>query len=63
MNRQELLGFFLQKKIINTILCGRCQKDECCNCRRFNYIRKQLEKKCFYRKIRLATPTNFMASF
>ena len=50
MNRQELLGFFLQKKRINTILCGRCQKDDCCNCNRFNYIREQLEKNAFFGK-------------
>ena len=50
MNRQELLGFFLQKKRINTILCGRCQKDDCCNCNRFNYIREQLEKNAFFEK-------------
>ena len=63
MNRQELLGFFLQKKRINTILCGRCQKDDCCNCNKFNYIREQLEKNAFFRKTRLAAPTNFMARF
>ena len=50
MNRQELLGFFLQKKRINTILCGQCQKDDCCNCNRFNYIREQLEKNAFFGK-------------
>ena len=51
MNRQELLGFFLQKRRINTILCGRCQKDDCCNCNRFKYVREQLEKKnAFFEK-------------
>ena len=48
MNRQELLGFFLQKRRINTILYGRCQKDDCYNCNRFNYIREQLEKNHFF---------------
>ena len=48
MNRQELFGFFLQKRRINTILCGRCQKDDCYNCNRFNYIREQLEKNHFF---------------
>ena len=38
MNRQELLGFFVQKRRTNTILCGRCQKDDCYDCNRFNYI-------------------------
>ena len=50
MNRQDLLGFFLQKRRNYTILCGRCQKDDCYNCNRFTYIREQLEKKCFFRK-------------
>ena len=50
MNRQELLGFFLQKKRINTILCGRCRKDDCCNCNKFNYIREQLEKNAFFER-------------
>ena len=50
MNRQELLGFFLQKRRINTILCGRCQKDDCCNCNRFKYIREQLEKNAFFER-------------
>ena len=64
MNRQELLGFFLQKRRNNTILCGRCQKDDCYNCNRFNYIREQLEKKIFFRsRSWVATPTDFMASF
>ena len=48
MKRQELLVFFLQKRRINTILCGRCQKDDCYICNRFNYIREQLEKKHFF---------------
>ena len=47
MNRQERLGFFLQKRRNYTILCGRCQKDDCYNCNRFNYIREQLEKMLF----------------
>ena len=52
MNRQELLGFFIQKKKkrINTILCGHCQKDECYNCNKFYYIRNQLEKNPFSEK-------------
>ena len=50
MNRQELLGFFLQKRRINTIFCGECQKDECYNCKRFYYIRNQLEKNAFFEK-------------
>ena len=50
MNRQKLLGFFLQKRRINTILCGRCQKDDCCNCNRFKYIREKLEKNAFFEK-------------
>ena len=48
MNRQELLGFFLQKRKNNTILCGRCQKDDCYGCNRFNYIREQLKKNHFF---------------
>ena len=48
MNRQELFGFFLQKRRINTILCGRCQKYDCYNCNRFNYIREQLEENHFF---------------
>ena len=48
MNRQELFGFFLQKRRINTILCGHCQKDNCYNCNRFNHIREQLEKTHFF---------------
>ena len=50
MNRQEILGFFLKKKRINTILCGRCQKDDCYNCNRFNYIREQLETNAFFKR-------------
>ena len=50
MNRQELLGFFIEKKRINTILCGHCQKDECYNCNKFYYIRNQLEKNPFSEK-------------
>ena len=50
MNRNELLGFFFQKRRINTILCGRCQKDDCYDCNRFNFIREQLEKNSFFEK-------------
>ena len=42
MNRQELLGFFLQKRRNNTILCKNCKK--CYICNRFEYIKEQLEK-------------------
>ena len=45
MNRQELLGFFLQKRRNNTILCKNCKK--CYNCNRFEYIKEQLEKNAF----------------
>ena len=51
MNRQELLGFFLQKRRINTIFCGECQKDECYDCKRFYYIRNQLEKNALKNKL------------
>ena len=46
MNRQELLSIFLQKRR-NMISCGCCQKIDCYNCNRFNYIRKQLENAVF----------------
>ena len=46
MNRQELF----QKRRNNTILCGWCQKDNCCYCNRFNYIREQLEKNAFFER-------------
>ena len=45
MNRQELLGFFLQKRRNNTILCKNCKR--CYNCNRFEYIKEQLEKNAF----------------
>ena len=67
MNRQELLGFFLQKRRNNTILCKNCKK--CYNCNRFEYIKEQLEKKCVFgerawSKARtLAAATCVMASF
>ena len=63
MNRQELLGFFLQKKRINTILCGRCQKDDCCNCNRFNYIREQLGKKMPFSKNKTGCANQFYGKF
>ena len=47
MNRQELLGFFLQKRRNNTILCKNCKK--CYNCNRFEYIKEQLKKMRFSR--------------
>ena len=50
LNRQELLGFFLQKRRINTIFCGCCQKDDCYDCNRFNYVREQLEKNAFFER-------------
>ena len=51
MNRNELLGcFFFQKRRINTILCERCQKGDCYDCNRFNFIRKQIEKNTFFEK-------------
>ena len=48
MNRQELLGFFLQKRRNNTILCKNCKK--CYNCNRFEYIKEQLEKNAFFER-------------
>ena len=48
MNRKEFFVFFLQKRRISTILCRLCQKDDCYNCNRFNYIREQLEKNHFF---------------
>ena len=45
----NFLGFF-QKRRINTILCGRCQKDDCYDCNRFNFIRT-IRKKCFEKQI------------
>ena len=48
MNCQELLGFFLQKRRNNTILCKNCKK--CYNCNRFEYINKQLEKNAFFER-------------
>ena len=68
MNCNELLGVFFQKRRINTILCGRCQKDDCYDCSRFNFIRT-IRKKRFFRKTdwskerTMAAPTSFMASF
>ena len=50
MNRQELLGFFLQEKKNNTILCGNCKKEDCYNCNRFEYIKEQLEKNAFFER-------------
>ena len=48
INRQELLGFFLQKRRNNTILCKNCKK--CYNCNRFEYIKEQLEKNAFFER-------------
>ena len=50
LNRQELLGFFIEKRRINSILCNPCKKDECYNCNTFDYIRNQLEKNAFFEK-------------
>ena len=50
MNRQELLGFFLQKRRNNTILCKNCKKEDCYNCNRFEYIEEQLEKIAFFER-------------
>ena len=47
MNRQELLGFFLQEKRNITILCGNCKKEDCYNCNRFEYLKEQLQKMHF----------------
>ena len=43
------MAFFFKKKN-NTILCGNCKKEDCCNCNRFEYIKEQLEKNAFFER-------------
>ena len=50
MNRQELLGFFLQEKNNNTNLCANCRKEDCYNCNSFEYRKEQLEKNLFFER-------------
>ena len=48
LNHQELIGDFLEKRRINSNICGCCEKANCNDCNRFNYIRNQLEKNAFF---------------
>ena len=46
MNRQELLGYFLQIRRNKKLLCNDC--NECYNCKRFLFIRKEMNKNAFF---------------
>lgn len=46
MNRQELLGYFLQIRRNKKLLCNDCY--ECYNCKRFLFIREEMNKNAFF---------------
>ena len=46
MNRQELLGYFLQIRRNKKLLCNDC--NECYNCKRFLFIREEMNKNAFF---------------
>ena len=46
MNRQELLGFFLQIRRNKRLLCNDC--NHCYNCKRFEFIREEMDKNAFF---------------
>ena len=46
VNRQELLGFFLQTRKIKKLLCNNC--NNCYNCKRFEFIKEELNKNAFF---------------
>ena len=48
MNRQEVLSWFLGKRRENQNACKQCQKSGCYTCRRFEYIREQLQINAFF---------------
>ena len=62
LNHQELIGVFLEKRRINSNICGCCEKANCNDCNRFNYIRNQLEKMLFL-KYKTTLANRFCGSF